>query len=200
MEDKAPNNKIRKIIDVVVSSKVRRIIYRGREYFYIYNPISTGIYPVEPDVVDAIADIMSMEMKRLGKIDYILTFEAMGIHIGTALSLKTRIPLLIARKKRYLDEMIEVRRESDSLYLPAAVAGMSIVIVDSILSTGTTILETIKTLKKHGSDIKGVFVAIERKDYNGAERIKEETGIDIWSLVKIRVSDEGVELCRSPSH
>ncbi len=195
MDEDIQAQKIKKIIDIVLSSKVKKILYRGREYYYIYNPISTGIFPIEPEVLEAISDIFLEMMNVSGNIDYILTFEAMGIHIGTALSLKTGIPLLIARKKMFTDDMVEVKREKDSIYLPREAVGVNLVIVDSILSTGTTILETVKVLKRLNTNIRGIFVVIERREHKGSEKIHIETGCRVYSLIKICVSGKEVQLC-----
>lgn len=180
-----------KLLRIIRESAVKQVIYRGRKYHYIYNPISTGIYPIEPDILRFIVDTIRDKIKP-DDIDYILTYEAMGIHIATALSLLINKPFIIARKKKYMDDMIEISRETDSLYIPSEVTGKRIIIVDSIISTGRTILETIKTLGKYDVDICGVYVVIERMDQGGGENIYRETGIKIWSMVKIDVKNDKI--------
>ena len=179
-----------KLLKIIRESAVKQVTYRGRKYYYIYNPISTGIYPIEPDILRLITNTIQAKIKP-DEVDYILTYEAMGIHIATALSLIINKPFVIARKKRYTDDMIEIRRETDSLYIPSEVSGKRIVIVDSIISTGRTILETIKALDKYDVDIRGVYVVIERMDQGGG-KICREAGVDLWSMVKIDVKNNKV--------
>ncbi len=160
----------------------------------MYNPITTGIYPIHPNILGFIADVMSRRIRNLGNIDYILTFEAMGIHIATALSLSINKPFIIARKKRYSEDMIEVDREGDKLYITKEIADKDILIVDSILSTGKTIISTVKTLKNLGVNLKGVYIVVERVDQGGCQAIKKELGLEPWSLVKISVNETGVKI------
>ena len=181
---------IRKVIE---SSNIEEIVYRGRKYYYILNPICTGIPLVKPELLDAIANEFLL-LLRDRNIDYILTFESMGIHIGTTLSLKLGIPLIIGKKKRYTDDMIEVEREEDKLYISGIVRSSKLIIVDSIISTGKTILETVKELKKHNVDIAGIYVVISRMDYRGAEKVYRETGYKVESIIDVDVEEEGIKI------
>ncbi len=181
------------IKEAVKSSDVNEVIYRGRKYFYILNPISTGIPVVKPNLLKAITNEF---LKRLAglKADYILTFEAMGIHIGACLSLKTGIPLVIGKKKRYNDDMIEVRRETDKLYIPKIIESSRVIIVDSIISSGKTIIEVVKRLKKYDVKIIGIYVVINRVDHRGVDRVYRETGYKVNSIVDIDVDEKGVRI------
>jgi adenine phosphoribosyltransferase len=127
-------------------------------------------------------------------IDYILTFEAMGIHIGMVLSIKSDTPLIIGRKRRYIDEVIEVNREDDTIYIPEIIKSSRIVIVDSIISTGETILNTIMELRRYDVDIKGIYVVIDRVDQGGVQRILDATGLEVYTMVRIWVDEDGLRL------
>lgn len=182
-----------KIEAIVLSSKVKHVIYRGREYYFIINPISTGVSPIESDVIRIAAEIISKKIDA-NDVDYILTFEAMGIHLATAVSLYTGLPIIVARKKRYLDDMIEIQREEDSLYISSEITGSRIVIIDSIVSTGTTIVETIKKLREYDVSVKGIYVVIDRVDQGGSKKILCETGLNIDSIIKIMVEKGEIKL------
>ena len=80
-------------------------------YSYFQNPISDGVPRVEPEIleeaIEGLAGILPED------IDLILAPEAMGIPLGTGLSLKTRIPYVVVRKKSYgLPGEIEVLQKT----------------------------------------------------------------------------------------
>ncbi len=74
------------------------IIKKG-EYNYFVHPITDGIPLVEPSILEEAADGIS----KFGnmEVDKIVCIEAMGVHIATALSIKTRIPFVVVRKRVY---------------------------------------------------------------------------------------------------
>jgi adenine phosphoribosyltransferase len=68
-------------------------------YQYLVHPISNGVPMLEPallrEVVIGVARAADLD------VDKIVAPEAMGIHIATALSLQTDIPLVVIRKRSY---------------------------------------------------------------------------------------------------
>ncbi|HHH84018.1 MAG TPA: adenine phosphoribosyltransferase, partial [Thermoplasmatales archaeon] len=71
------------------------IIKKG-DYNYVIHPITDGIPYIEPSLLEEVIDKMNIPQCRR-----IVTMEAMGIPIATALSLKTGIPFTIIRKRSY---------------------------------------------------------------------------------------------------
>jgi len=70
-------------------------------YNYIIHPITDGIPYIEAEMLQEVADEIE---KRMPKVDKIVTMEAMGIPIATALSLKTGIPFNIRNTIQYNKE------------------------------------------------------------------------------------------------
>ena len=165
------------------------IVKRG-EYNYFIHPISDGVPVMNPqllrEVATKIIKIADMD------VDKIVTAEAMGIPIVTAISLYTDIPYVIMRKREYLLEgEIPVHQETGyskgELYLNGINKGDKVLIIDDVLSTGGTMVAIIKALERAGAHIKDIVCVIERG--NGKEEVKEKTGYDIKTLVKIDVVD-----------
>ena len=75
------------------------IVKRG-EYNYFIHPVSDGVPIVEPALLREVAVLMIKKLNLEG-VTKIVVAEAMGIHIGVALSLMTDIPLTIIRKREY---------------------------------------------------------------------------------------------------
>ncbi|AEH07197.1 hypoxanthine/guanine phosphoribosyltransferase [Methanothermococcus okinawensis] len=163
------------------------IVKRG-EYNYFIHPITDGVPLMNSqllrEVATKIIKISDMD------IDKIVTAEAMGIPIATTISLYTDIPYVIMRKRKYLLEgEIPVHQETGyskgELYLNGVNKGDKVLIVDDVISTGGTMVAIIKALEKAGAHIKDIVCVIERG--NGKEEVKEKTGYDVKTLVKIDV-------------
>ncbi|HIP91274.1 MAG TPA: purine phosphoribosyltransferase family protein [Methanothermococcus okinawensis] len=166
------------------------VVKRG-DYHYFIHPISDGIPYVDPpllrEVISSIIKISNIE-----DVDKIVTAEAMGIPLATTLSLYTDIPYVIMRKRRYnLEGEIPVFQRTGyskgNLYLNGIKKGDKVLIVDDVISTGGTMVAMIKALERAGAEIKDIVCVIERG--RGREEVKEKTGYDVKTLVKVDVVD-----------
>jgi len=87
------------------------IIEKG-EYQYFVHPISDGVPMLKPELLREIV-IRIIRKAELENVDKIVTPAAMGIHISTALSLMTDIPLVVIRKRQYgLDGEVPLFQET----------------------------------------------------------------------------------------
>jgi len=168
----------------------------GQVYNYFIHPISDGIPETDPAILEEIADYIIADGK-IGGADKIVTVEAMGIPIATALSMKTRLPFVIIRKRKYgLVGEIELSQSTGyskgALFINGLSKGDRILIVDDVISTGGTLLPLIEALTQAGVSVAGAYCVIGRGD--GAKRILEKTGTDVKALVDISVSAAGVTI------
>ena len=171
----------------------------GQIYNYFIHPISDGIPEMDPSILEEIADYIIADGKT-GEIDKIVTVEAMGMPIATTLSIKTRHPVSVIRKRKYgLVGEVELSQSTGyskgALFINGLSKGDRILIVDDVISTGGTLLPLLKTLEQIGVSVAGVYCVIGRGD--GALMIKEKTGVDVSVLVDIAVSKNGVSVVGS---
>ncbi|MDD3042833.1 MAG: hypoxanthine/guanine phosphoribosyltransferase [Methanosarcinaceae archaeon] len=181
---------LERLIDSLVNAPV---IKRG-EYNYFIHPISDGVPSIAPSLVEEIADYIR-EIADIN-VDYILTIEAMGIPVGSVLSLKTGLPLSIIRKRPYfLEGEVELSQSTGyskgSLYINGLKKGDRVLIVDDVISTGGTLSVLIKALQEMGVGISDVVSVIGRG--KGLDKLKE-LGVEPKILVSIEVSEKGVEI------
>jgi len=165
----------------------------GQIYNYFIHPISDGIPETDPAILEEIADYIADG--KIGGVDKIVTVEAMGIPVAATLSMKTRLPFVIIRKRKYgLSGEIELSQSTGyskgALFINGLSKGDRILIVDDVISTGGTLLPLLEALTHAGVSVVGAYCVIGRG--NGAERIKEKTGTDVKVLVDISVSESGV--------
>ncbi|ERH01671.1 MAG: adenine/guanine phosphoribosyltransferase [Halonotius sp. J07HN6] len=110
-------------------------------YEYIVHPISNGVPMLDPGLLREIV----VEITRVADLDVdkIVAPEAMGIHIATALSLQTDIPLVVIRKRPYgLDGEVSLHKTTgyseSEMYINDIEPDDRLLIVDDLLSTGGT--------------------------------------------------------------
>ncbi|MHC1593898.1 MAG: hypoxanthine/guanine phosphoribosyltransferase [Methanotrichaceae archaeon] len=169
-------------------------IYKRGEYNYFIHPITDGVPEVRPDLIREVVTHIIRTANL--DVDKIVTVEAMGIHIGTALSLFTDIPLVIIRKKKYdLPGEIEVSQvtgySKGHLFLNGISPGDRVVVVDDVVSTGGTALATLGALEAAGAEVRDVIAVIERGE--GAETLRKN-GYQIKTMVKVEADESGVTI------
>ena len=162
-------------------------------YRYLVHPISNGVPMLEPrllrEVVVGVIRVADLD------VDKIVAPEAMGIHIATALSLQTDIPLVVIRKRSYgLENEVALDKstgyETSEMYINDIDAGDRVLIVDDLLSTGGTMAAICEAIESLGAEVVDIVVAIRKV----GESAMDETHHDVTSLVDISVDDGGVTI------
>ena len=165
------------------------IVKKG-DYNYVIHPITDGVPFIAPELLKEVSDEMKKLIQKCGRFDRIVTMEAMGIPLATALSLDLKIPFTIIRKREYgLPGEVSVEQvtgySKSKMYINGLKEGDTVILVDDVLSTGGTLKAVLQVLKQMGVKVRGVFIAI----YKGAckEDIIEMYGIPITTIIDIDV-------------
>jgi adenine phosphoribosyltransferase len=177
----------------LIKSLEKAPIVKKGKYSYIINPITDGIPEIKPELLKEITYEIQKFVVNCGKIDKIVTMEAMGIPLATNLSINMNIPFNIIRKREYgLSDEICINQvtgySKTKLYINGLKEEDRIVIVDDVLSTGGTLKAVLEALKKINVDIKGVFIVIDKGGIT--KKIQKESGINIKSLIKLDIKDD----------
>ena len=151
------------------SLKAAPVVDRG-EYQYFVHPVSDGIPLVEPGLLQEIAKEI-VEAIDLDGIDKIVTAEAMGIHIATAVSIESGVPFVIARKREYgFEDEVAVHQETgygeSELYVNFVEPGDRVIILDDVLSTGDTLDALSQAVTARNANIEDIIVVIRRTGDN----------------------------------
>ena len=182
-------------IELLKKSLLEAPIIKKGGYHYVVHPITDGVPEIKPELLKEVVNEMQKRIETCGKINKIVTIEAMGIHLATVLSLKMNIPFTIIRKRSYgLPDEVSVEQVTgysrSKLYINGLKKGDSIIIVDDVLSTGGTLRAVISALKNIGVNIKGVFIAVDKG--NVAKTIMDESNVTIDTLITIEVNDGNI--------
>ncbi len=170
------------------------IVERG-DYRYVVAPITDGIPSVDPRIVAEVADAM-LEIGNFD-CDLIVTIEALGIPIATALSLRTGKPYNIVRKRMYgLPGEMNLSQvtgySKNQLFVNGMKPGMRVTIVDDVLSTGGTLWALAACLAEMQVKVVDILVAVEKTDKKA--EIERKIGVPIKTLVRIDISEGKVRI------
>ena len=174
------------IIDAFLSS---RMVRKG-EYDYFVNPISDGNPPITKELLENISDCIIEQCEM--DCDVILAPEAMAIHYGAALTLKTGKPFQIIRKRGtgLPDEITFTTKTgygTSQMFVSCLASGTKVMIVDDVISTGGTLRSMVTTLREHGIEVAEVAIVLNRsKDVSA---IENEIGAPIRTVLDVSVID-----------
>ncbi len=158
-------------------------------YSYFVHPLTDGIPAIEPALLrEIVAEIRAAADLR--GVDRIVTVEAMGIPLSTALSLETGIPVTVIRKRRYgLPGEQEVGQRTGyakgSLFLNGLQKGQRIVFVDDVISTGGTLAPLLLAFREAGLVVADIVVVIEKGE--GRARVERDLGVRVKTLQRMQV-------------
>ena len=158
-------------------------------YHYFVHPISDGVPMLRPELLREIV-IGIIRKAELKDVDKIVAPEAMGIHISTAVSLMTDIPLVVVRKRKYgLEGEVSLSKqtgyEKSDLYINDIREGDRVLVLDDVLSTGGTLSALLPALETEiGAEVVDTVIVIKKA---GGENKLDETGYEPKTLINVKV-------------
>ncbi|GAD53671.1 adenine phosphoribosyltransferase [Halarchaeum acidiphilum MH1-52-1] len=158
-------------------------------YHYFVHPISDGVPMLEPELLREIT-IRLIRKADLDDVDKIVTPAAMGIHISTALSLMTDVPLVVIRKREYgLEGEVALTQQTgyseSEMFINDVEEGDRVVVLDDVLSTGGTLRAITDALEHIGADVADVLAVIKKAGPNDLD----ESDVDVKTLINVDVVD-----------
>ncbi len=169
------------------------IIEKG-DYEYFVHPISDGVPVLRPELLREIV-IKIIRKAQIENVDKIVTPAAMGIHISTATSLMTDIPVVVIRKRPYgLDGEVSLTQvtgySEGEMYINDVYEGDDVLVLDDVLSTGGTMKGILTALDDIGANVVDVVAVIKK----AGENELDDTDYDVKTLINVEVVDGQVEI------
>ncbi len=180
-------------MDQLSRSLLEAPIIEKDDYHYFVHPISDGVPMLEPELLREIV-IKIIRKAELENVDKIVTPAAMGIHISTAVSLMTDIPLVVIRKREYgLEGEVPLFQETgyseSEMYINDVETGDRVLVLDDVLSTGGTMKAVLDALTGDvGADVADVVAVIKKAGKNELS----DTSYDVKTLINVTVANKEV--------
>jgi phosphoribosylanthranilate isomerase len=79
---------------------------------------------------------------------------------------------------------------SGELFLNGVDPGDRVIIVDDLISTGGTLIGLIEAIRRAGATVEQIICVAEKVEYAGVERVRKATGLEVKTLVRVRVAGD----------
>lgn len=175
--------------------RLRRSVLEGpvvdiNGYPYFVNPLADGIPRIDPELLNEVADA-TIGIADLD-CDLILAPEAMGIPLAAAVSMKSGIPFIIVRKRRYgLPGEIEISQRTgyseSRMFVDTVEAGERVVVIDDVIDSGNTLRATVECLRNAGIVVTEAIAVFSR--HPNLEALSEELGMPTRRLLDVKVEN-----------
>ncbi|MBM4436805.1 MAG: phosphoribosyltransferase [Actinobacteria bacterium] len=151
----------------------------------IESPVYVNPRPLiaQPDALRAAAELIRerAELATARRHNRAKPFELVagvpmgGLHLATAYALRTGTPLIYVRPNS-----VPGAPRIEGRYLP----GQHVLIVDDLITTGGSVIETATALRSDGLDVREVIVLIDRDQ--GSGRRLAQHGLNLISILSLR--------------
>jgi adenine/guanine phosphoribosyltransferase-like PRPP-binding protein len=179
-------------MDIVWAAFDDRPLLWVRDNKFLVNPLTDQIPATTPELLRQAAGQI-LTVGDWSKASKIVGEEDRGAILVAAVSLASGLPFGMARwqPSGIQDQLwtdFECEYTRGKLYLNGVDEGDRVVIVDDMISTGGTVLALLKLVQMAQAEVTEVICLAEKLEYGGVERVKEEAGIDVQTIVKVSVA------------
>ena len=125
-----------------------------------------------------VKNLQNLIIEKIGLDDFdsLASVPTGGLVVTSALAIETVKPLIYVRNKP--------KEHGTTKSIEGKIStGMKVVMVDDVMTTGTSVLNGIKQLKESGLSISDVFVIINRLE--GADKAFSDMGVQVHQLTDI---------------
>jgi adenine phosphoribosyltransferase len=142
---------------------------------------------------EALAAAVEQMAARTAPPEAVVAIESRGFVFGTALALRWRVPLVLARKFGKLPGKtvrevyaLEYGKDTLEIHADAIAPGRRVAIVDDLLATGGTALATARLVEKLQGVVSAALFLVELEGLGGRERLE---GYPVEALMGFTVSE-----------
>jgi len=128
-----------------------------------------------PEVMRMIVEVFKDKIKESGvKYDLIAGIPYTALPIASVLSLDLNIPMIYARKE---SKDYGTKKQIEGVYK----AEQTCLVIDDLITTGGSKLETAEPFEKEGLKVKDFIVLVDREQ--GGKKQLEEKGYNLYSII-----------------
>lgn len=188
---------IQRIIDVYSAADTVR---SGKGALTTVNELTDQIPAIRPETVQAAINCLMALGPVSENITKILSEEDKGALLAGLMSVHTGLPLAMARHDVPYDIPGSLRVHLSMEYQDGwlNVHGLEkndrVLIFDDTLASGGTLISLINAVRYAGAEVAEVRVITEKLGFGGRDRVMQETGVPVLSVIGIDVEEHNVQV------
>lgn len=158
----------------------------------ITNNFVSQVEVLDAKVLKTIIGLLNGKLPTGEGKEKILGMQSSGVPMATALALERSSKFVFSTSTNFglrqdVFSFSEGHREDKKHYIYGLEKGDSVIIVEDEVTSGYGIALLVKALMDYGMKVIAVCTAIETLTFGARKLVKDETGIDLISLIKIEV-------------
>lgn len=159
---------------------------------------------IDLDVLDLASRCWAEKYHHQTNIDAIVGLPDAGARLVSVLGEMLRVKTILPSKRAviipgawenvisYKNTSFTTGMENVQSHIGFAKPGMRVLLVDDVIAHGRTAVAAIKALQEAGIEVIGLGVLFDKVWQNGVQKIKKETGVDAYSLIRIeKIAEDG---------
>ncbi len=149
--------------------------------------------PVKPQFLREILEILNTKLPTPQTNEIVVGQEGSAVTMAYALAEIRNTPFNYGIPQEFGDittvcSFTEEHRNKRPQYLYGVTPGDSIVVIEDEVTSGEGVITAIKALQAYGCTVVAVASVIENTNFNAREKILNETGLELQSLCKIKLT------------
>lgn len=163
---------------------------------------------LDPDILYLISSCWAEHYHTTTDISAIVGLPDAGSRLVSILANMLRIPNILPSKRTptppaswkdvvcFSNASFTLEQDAITSHIGFVKPGSKILLVDDVVAYGKTAVSAIKALQKADVEIIGLAVIFDKKWQGGVEKIVKETGVPVFSLMRIESisADRGIQL------
>lgn len=179
---------------LVIQAFDNQPLVQFRGYKFLINPLTEQIPATSAELLQA-ATQWIVEAGNFNQATKIAGEEDKGAILVASTSLVTGLPFGMARwypagLEGQVSVEFEMEYASGRMFLNGVAENDKVIIVDDMISTGGTLLALIEAVRLAKAEIVDIVCVAEKIEYGGVQRIANQAGHQVKTLVKISVAGE----------
>ena len=153
---------------------------------------------IDPDVLQFASRCWAQQYHHQTHIDAIVGLPDAGARLVSILGEMLRVRYILPSKRTravpgawrnvvsFSNASFTTQLDDVESHIGFVKPGMNILVVDDLVAHGDTAVAALRAIEQAGANVVGMCVLFDKVWQGGVERIKTETGVDVFSLIRIQ--------------